>query len=380
MKYTFQIEANKTPYSIPKPNNIGVVRYILAFQVLIAHFNLLDDGNIYNLLSSFSGVGGFFTLSGFLVYGSYLKLRKPGRYFIQRAFRILPAYWATVLIFAIGLALISTLSPAEYFLSPQFWKYILANIFFLNYLEPNLPGVFSDFAVTAVNVSLWTMKVEWMLYFSVPLVDWLIRKLKFRPIVMFSLLYIFSAIYRIVFLYLYETSGNELYEILGRQFAGQLMYFYTGVIIYYYFNAFMRLKWPVLIVSVLLLAIGLTIRSYLFFAIHPMAFGSLVILFSMVGKWGTFEGRRDNISYNIYLLHAPIFQIAAYFGLTNLLGMWGGFIISLITVILLSAFINVAVEKPIRRLRKQRFAVSYDARPLTNPYGDKTTDSQISIT
>lgn len=29
---------NIVPYSIPVPNNMGVVRYVLAFSVIVAHF------------------------------------------------------------------------------------------------------------------------------------------------------------------------------------------------------------------------------------------------------------------------------------------------------------------------------------------------------
>ncbi len=68
----------------------------------------------------------------------------------------------------------------------------------------------------------------------------------------------------------------------------------------------------------------------------------------MVGRWGTFEGRRDNVSYNMYLVHGPILQLAAYFDLSSLLGMWGCFLISLLVIILLSLAINVCVEKPIQ--------------------------------
>ena len=80
--------------------------------------------------------------------------------------RILPPYWATVVLFAILLGFCSA-SP-DYFLSGQFWKYLIANLCFVNFVEPALPGVFDGMEVTAVNGSLWTMKVEWMLYLSMP--------------------------------------------------------------------------------------------------------------------------------------------------------------------------------------------------------------------
>ncbi len=347
--HTFMLRLipNKVPYPIPMPNNMGIVRYVLAFAVIVAHFNTLVGGDVWFPVTSYSAVGGFFALSGFLIYGSFLKHERTWRYVRQRALRILPAYWATVLIFAAGLVAVSSLSAWEYFTSPGFWKYLVANICFLNFIEPTLPGVFPDFAQRAVNVSLWTMKVEWMLYLSVPVVVWLIRKMRCRPVVMFIGIYVVSIAYRLLFNWLYYRTGSEIYQILGRQFVGQLMYFYTGVIIYYYYDVFMRYKWTVLVCGLVLMAVGSWI-PYFSVVLHPLAFSSLVIWFSMVGRWGTFEGRRDNVSYNMYLVHGPILQLAAYFDLSSLLGMWGCFLISLLVIILLSLAINVCVEKPIQ--------------------------------
>lgn len=345
------ITPNKVPYVIPTPNNMGVIRYLLAFAVIVAHFNTLVGGNIWFPITSYSGVGGFFALSGFLIYGSFLKHRDTWRYVRHRALRILPAYWATVLIFAIGLVSVSTLPACEYFMSPGFWKYLIANICFLNFIEPTLPGVFSDLARPAVNVSLWTMKVEWMLYLSVPIIAHLICKTRRQPVVIFISLFVVSIAYRLLFNQLYDHTGNEIYQILGRQFIGQLMYFYIGVIIYYYYDAFMHYKWMIITCSAALMLAGDYI-PYFNEVLHPLAFGSLVIWFSMVGRWGTFEGRRDNVSYNMYLVHGPVLQLAAHFRLDSLLGIWGCFFTSLLAIVLLSFAINTCIEKPIQlRLR-----------------------------
>lgn len=348
------LRQNKVPYNIPMPNNMGVVRYLLALGVIVAHFNLLAGAEIPFLFSSYSAVGGFFALSGFLVYGSYLKHYNPGRYIRSRALRLLPAYCSAIMIFAIVLSGVSSLSVWDYFTSPQFWKYLLANLCFLNFLEPDLPGVFQNQDMSAVNVSLWTMKVEWMLYLTVPIVANFIKKTQWKPTYVFVAIYVLSICYRLVFLWLYEETGKEIYNILGRQFAGQLMYFYVGVMIYHYFDFFMQHKHVMLVVSVSLLA-SLPWLGNLNIIVHPLAFGSLVILVSMVGKWGSFEGKKDNVSYNMYLVHAPIVQLVAFYGLISILGVWLTFIISLVSIILLSVCMNIFIEKPIQNLTKSHF-------------------------
>lgn len=229
--------ANLPPLQkIPYPNNMGVVRYVLAFGVVLAHFNILSGSNLLAPLAGnlFAAVGGFFALSGFLMYGSYLKRPTFKDYIWSRIKRLLPAYWVTVIGFALVLSLFSTLSPLQYFLSPQFWKYLVVNLSFANFLEPTLPGVFTDAIHPTVNGSLWTMKVEWATYLSVPLFFMLIRKLKGKPQTYFFALIGIAIIYRIGFSYLYSTTGKEIYSILGRQFIGQLCYFYIGALIYHY--------------------------------------------------------------------------------------------------------------------------------------------------
>lgn len=331
---------------------MGIIRYLLAFSVLFAHFNVLAGYDFPFPVSSYSGVGGFFALSGFLIYGSYLKKPTLRRYIRSRAVRLLPAYWFTVLFFAVALFFVSDASAAHYFGSAHFWEYLISNLLFLNFLCPTLPDLFSGFEIPAVNPSLWTMKVEWMLYLSVPVVAWIIKKIKCKPVHAFITIYILSLAYRLLFQFLFESTQSEIYNILGRQFFGQLMYFYTGVIIYYYFDAFMRYNKAIILIAAGLLA-GADYIPYSEIIIHPLAWGSVVIWLSMVGKWGRFEGKSDNVSYNIYLVHAPVIQLAVCLGIPQAIGG----ITTLIAVcgicILLGIITNAVIEKPVQRLYRK---------------------------
>ncbi|MDE5552112.1 MAG: acyltransferase, partial [Muribaculaceae bacterium] len=342
------------PYKITTPNNMGVVRYILAFAVLFAHFKTLAGYNFYFPVSSYEGVGGFFALSGFLIYGSYL--RKPGlkSYLTSRAWRILPAYWVTVIFFALLLCIASTLTPGQYFTSSGFWEYLAANISFLNFLHPALPGVFDSpaFYMDAVNGSLWTMKIEWCLYITPPIVVWLIRRLKANPMVMFTLIYILACAYRITFEYMYEATGSQIYEIMSRQIFGQLSYFYAGVGCYYSFHAMMRRKWLVLIVAIVALSLQHFI-PYGHIIIHPLALAVLVIWVSMVGRWGTWEGKHDNTSYNIYLIHFPIIQLFVHYRGDTPVSLPAALALCLLTTILLAYLLSKAEHQIRHHLRKQ---------------------------
>lgn len=343
------LSPDSVPYRIPQPNNMGIVRYVLAFAVVVAHYNVLAGGNIWFPVTSGQAVGGFFALSGYLMAGSFLK-RPDWKFFIKgRCRRLLPAYWATVLLFALICGLIS--SDSGCFASGQFWKYLAANMAFLNFIEPSIPGVFIDNPIHAVNGSLWTMKVEWMLYLTTPVALYFFVKFKKRVIWMIAGVYLFSALYKFGFLYLYEISGKEIYNILSRQFLGMLMYYYSGILIYYFFSKFMRYKWWVFGISLLTAIIFSNFGFYQLY-VAPFIVSVLVLWFSMVGKWGTFEGKRDNISYNVYLVHFPVIQLAYQYGLPDRLGNAGAFILVVAATFLISWIICVGVEKPVQKYWK----------------------------
>ena len=109
------------------------------------------------------------------MYGSYIKRDSWLGFVKSRAKRIVPPYVKIVLLCAIGLSLVSTLPLTKYFTDAGLWKYLAANLAFLNFLQPTLPGVFEHNNVDAVNGSLWTLKVEWMLYLTIPVFFFLIR-------------------------------------------------------------------------------------------------------------------------------------------------------------------------------------------------------------
>ncbi|MDE6371099.1 MAG: acyltransferase [Duncaniella sp.] len=337
------------------PNNMGLVRYILAIAVFVSHFDHLGGYLLYFPVTSYAGVGGFFALSGFLIYGSYLRSPSVGRYLISRAVRLLPAYFITIIFFACLLSLLSTLTAASYFTSSGFWAYLAANLTFLNFLHPSLPGVFDGLAV---NGSLWTMKIEWCLYLTPPLVAWVISRLHVRPVIVFIAIYILAVGYRIIFYRLYLATDSEIYYILSRQFLGQLSFFYVGVLCYYFIDHIMRYRWYLLIIAASLL-FGSRYIPYGSFIFHPFAIGVLVVWFSMAlpapehliqtGKkagrlmsavLATIFGRRDNISYHIYLIHAPVIQIFVTLRGSSTVSAPTAFIICFTSTVILSWLLN----------------------------------------
>ena len=121
----------------------------------------------------------FFILSGFWVTQSFLKSESIKEYSIKRFKKILPQYWLVVLVFAVGLSAFSVLSLREYFCNSVFYKYLAANILTLNFIQPNLPGVFEGLALNgSVNGSLWTIKIEIGFYILLPFIVFAVKRLR----------------------------------------------------------------------------------------------------------------------------------------------------------------------------------------------------------
>lgn len=308
---------------------MGLVRYFLALAVVVHHFNGIFGTDYFWPISGYHAVGGFFALSGFLIYGSYLRSSSLKKYFEKRARKILPPYFFIVL--ACAFLLYFTVEPAlrgEYF-SWQWVRYVVSNMTFLNFLGHDLPGVFAANPIHAVNGSLWTMKVEWLLYASLPVFVWFTVRTGWKKSWTAAVVFVVSCSYRLWFHHLYDVTGSETYIVLSHQVFGQLSYFYSGIIIYLNFERFMRCRWMIAAVCFAAACIGTAIPYYAYF-LEPAVISCLVVWFSMVGKWGVWAGNNDNVSYEMYLFHWPILQLVWQYRLTLGAGDLGALILSLV--------------------------------------------------
>ena len=325
-------------------NNLDIVRYYLSFAVLFAHFAELTGTANYFPTSSYTAVGGFFMLSGFLVFFSYLRSKSLKQYFLRRAQRILPPYIAIVLLCAVGGVFITNLSAGDYFSSSQFWQYLGANLTFANFLQPSLPGVFEGQVYESVNGSLWTMKVEVLLYLSIPLAAWLM--MRSSRVWALVLIYVLSYIYKVWMGHMYVESGEMIYRIMQRQVGGQLLFFYSGVAILMYFDYFqrhIRLLFPIA------LAVGIASKFVNWFdAIEPLCIAIVIIGFAYNCRWFVWMRKYDNIAYDIYLFHYPVIQLVVYWGLPER-NIYLALAVVIGMTLLLSLLSWYFIERPVMR-------------------------------
>jgi peptidoglycan/LPS O-acetylase OafA/YrhL len=332
----------------PQKNNFDLVRLVLAWIVVFVHTAILSGSTdlffIRQILSSSFAVKGFFTISGYLVTQSYLNSRDISDYFIRRFWRIVPPYVAIVLLCYVVGSVISPLPIVSYIFSLQSFKFLLANLSFLNFIEPKLPGVFTGHVEEAVNISLWTIKVEIGLYLCIPFIVYAFRRI--NPLAAVGIMTVASMVWYLGFTNI-STPTNKFGEV-ARQFPGQLSFFAIGA-----FLAFAKIK-P------LSLTIVTTVSGLVFFTLfkgpyqfyaEPVFFSCFVVFLATVPKLRLNAGRFGDLSYSTYLIHAPIIQLFVYLEVFAL-NHWLGLAAVVLTVFCLSVLSWRFVEKPLLRRTK----------------------------
>jgi peptidoglycan/LPS O-acetylase OafA/YrhL len=300
---------------ISRKNNFNFLRLLLAYFVVIFHSVVLP-GNTYPYLRIFDGhiaVSGFFIISGFLIIRSYWTSKSVMDYFIKRCKRLLPAYVLVVFLCGLGLFFLSNISIENYFKSPLLLKYFVSNLLFLNFLQPTVPGVFSQNLVQSVNGSLWTIKVEVSFYLVVPFLAYLLNIFKTKRAINWFLagLYLFGLVYNFGLLSLSEKTGNNFYSILAHQLPGFIQYFVVGVFYAINFDFIKKYEKYLLIPAIGIVAFYYFAGNEYFL---PIGLGIILMFLAFGFSFLNDIGKNGDYSYGVYLFHFPIIQILIALG------------------------------------------------------------------
>lgn len=305
-------------------NSIGVLRYGLALLIVLHHMNGLLGIHIPLLLQPDIVVSAFFVLSGFFAWQS---MRRPVSYvqFVRhRLSRLLPVYWVVIVCSAIGLSVVSDMTYGDYFSSRQFWSYLLANTFLLNFLQPELPGVFSDHLIQAVNGSLWYVKLEVLFTLLAPLI------IRTMQTVVVRMSHSSSSVLRcswggpVVLLSVWLTSAaagfavgcsNGLIPQQVFSYWGYFLMFVSGMILSLLFTTG-KILWsfPVFLFFTLVLFVIFVGRIHVGLATFPEFLGAVAVIWMLIlcflsVSWGA-SCNANNMTYCLYLGHFPLIQLA----------------------------------------------------------------------
>lgn len=337
-----------------RDNNFDLIRLLFSLIVVVIHIILLagieELSWVLSVFSSYYSITGFFIISGFLITKSYINTADVGHYFVKRAARLLPAYLVVILASTIFLSLISSLPPISYFNNVQTYRYLISNIFFLNFIEPCLPGVFlTNRAGCDINGALWTLKIEVLFYLIVPfLIYFLNNRTNKKKLLYLILFYLLSLLYRDILLQI----ENPIAIQLSHQLPTYMTYFTSGIGLVYFGNIVLKhKKW------IIPLALSILATEHFFNLEYtmPLAYAVLIYCFAFGCKSLHQVIWFGDISYGIYILHYPITQFFIAVGLFEQYNPVIVFLFLVIFIVLLGLVSWHLLEKRIlKKIRQQR--------------------------
>jgi peptidoglycan/LPS O-acetylase OafA/YrhL len=324
-------------------NRFDLIRLLLAAAVFAYHAVALRavapfgplEGGLAQLAEV--SIQGFFIVSGALVAGSLARASSLSDYAGKRIRRLWPAYAVIILIPA-----------AISFALTQDWygvaSYILANLSFLNFLEPNLPGLFGENRFTEVNGALWTLKIEVMFYLVLPLILFVLTRLRGLWWLGILVLYVVGEAWAAVLPRAFEES---LGPQLARQLPGQMAYFAMGITLWK-MEPVLRRRWLGCAIPGMFL-LGASLLDPVLEPLRALGLAGVIAGAAFAPGPSLSPARFGDISYGVYITHFPILQAMVAAGLSPKLGAAGFFVAATLLVMAASLALWHLVEKPALR-------------------------------
>ncbi|MBQ7634447.1 MAG: acyltransferase [Bacteroidaceae bacterium] len=320
-------------------NGFEALRWLAALTVVVSHFFGLAQVEGMPALPTAEAVQLFFILSGMLTYRSLVA--KPGTlaFYKRRARRILPAYWS-VILFCLLVGLLFTEIPLRHFVThPQTGRYLLWNALMLNRLQPALPGVFETHVNTAMDGALWTMKYEVAFYLLLPAAVLLLRKWDKR--IVFATGYVLLVIAQFTLRLMAYHGGGETIALLCQRGVSQAVCFWSGMIVceaYPILSARSHIAFPL---ALALAVLGLV--WWPFKIVWPLAYAVLILIIGTRLPLLNHCNRLPRITYEIFLIHFPIIQVAVEVDLPQRLGTATAFSVCLLLSLIFASLLHHTV-------------------------------------
>jgi peptidoglycan/LPS O-acetylase OafA/YrhL len=288
-------------------NNIAELRLLFAACVVLSHAVQLAAARDFNIIrvvmNSQVAVQGFFILSGYLVFGSYDRIRDPLSFYRRRIARIYPAYFVALTLF-LGLVLLQAHLLGSHFAWREVGSYLAANLATLNFLKPTIGGVFAGNADQAINGALWSIKVELMFYACVPILFAIAARTSF--IAVSVVLIVLGVAWWPALVAIGGHAGIGIPGELRNQLPGQLQFFGLGIALFAYSRG--RLGIGGLCGIVVLTIASLVVLADGISAVHVLGLVTVIGFLSSARSMNSIFSDTD-ISYGIYLCHFPIIQM-----------------------------------------------------------------------
>lgn len=286
--------------------------------IAIGRLNLLPM-----IENAYFGIDMFFVLSGFLVVRPFIRAaqgtgRMPSywQYLVRRVRRVVPAYWANVIILTVLIGIGTGTSPLDAL-------GVLSHLTFLFWYT--LPPGAQPF-----NPVWWTLPVEWWAYFLLPPLALALKRI---PAWLWITLIMAFVLWTRLGFVSHFFAGDQSFWWQAQDFRhlrGRFDQFAIGILAAWYFERGISVQrarvlgWIGLTLFALVYVyVGWFARDWLAQAIRPWmyvhytaaAVPQALIILAIAGGWRPlarlFEGRiamlSGTMSYTLYLWHFPIF-------------------------------------------------------------------------
>ncbi|WP_022932595.1 acyltransferase family protein [Treponema bryantii] len=298
--------------NIPRKNAFTAIRIISALIVVYEHFVVLTNYALPCLELRGIAVNIFFFLSGFWVTRSFFTSKSIFEFYNKRIKKIFPAYLTVVFVTAILLVFMSSLDTISYFTDSGFLKYLIANISTLNFIHPDLPGVFKG---APVNGSLWTIKIELGFYIILPFILFLcfgkteeVNLEKYRCLMILSIVYLLSVSYVVLIPILVDK--YHLPSSIENQLPAFMSYFATGMLFFFYYEKILCVINKVVIIAIPIFCVCYLLRNNYCCAIfEPITLGVIIMWVALKARPLYIFTECYDFSYWLYLIHYPIIMV-----------------------------------------------------------------------
>lgn len=339
-----------------RDNNFDFLRFFAAALVILSHsFPLTGKGfEPYLWLTGYAAFGDlavniFFVLSGFLITRSWISDSNFFSYAQKRVLRIFPglvfAVFVTVFVFG---PLLTSFGLKEYFSSSITLNY-LRNIFLfpIHYI---LPGVFQgNIYPNAVNGSLWTLSVEFPLYFAIAAIG-LFGFFRKRILVL-----LIAAVLFVVKWYFLENNdfkSDVFFFVQTYEWLRCSLYFFIGALFYLYREKIKLNKQTAILFFAIFL---LSFRNYYGALISFLTLPYLILYvgFLKIGFLKNFS-RYGDFSYGLYIYAFPVQQTIVHLS-GNRISPFVLFPLAFVSTLVLAVASWKLVEEPFLRLKSFPF-------------------------
>jgi peptidoglycan/LPS O-acetylase OafA/YrhL len=333
----------------PARNSLNAIRLVLAATVIVSHSWLVNGLGLPPMVGGTDpglvAVAGFFAISGYLVLSSRLRSSTLRSYLWRRFLRIYPAFIVALIVVAFVLAPLSTLVDTS---SHVDWGsaafYVLSNAgLYLQQVTVEHTLINNAFPFVW-NVPLWTLYYEAICYLVIGVLVSLIPRRLLGPA-----LIVLLAVCTAVSLSFQLWPGVVIFPILDNV-TSLGCFFFAGGLLYVY-----RTRVPAsgLIAGI---AVALAVLLAALGVFKPVAAIAVayVLLYAGSRLPLTGVGRRNDISYGMYIYGFPMQQMLILMLGGALLPIWLFAVVSVVAAVPLAWLSWLAVEKPALRLRRTR--------------------------